>query len=122
MNWQTQIEQELAKASAGLKNGNQGLARVCARRAVALGLEGWIEQRNEEQWPIDAMNRLKKVQREQHFPISVRKAAQRLLTTVTQQVHTPMTIDPIGDARLILTYLSNEPKSAIVEGNGGVDL
>ena len=34
-----QIEQELTKAAKGLHNGNDGLARVCARRAVAIAAQ-----------------------------------------------------------------------------------
>lgn len=108
MSKREQIEQELAKAVAGLKEGNEGLARVCARRAVALGVEAWIERSGEKGWPGDAMNRLRKIQREEKFPQLVREAAQRLLITVTQQAHTPMTTDPIGDARLILIHLSQQ--------------
>ena len=38
------IEQELTAAEAALKAGNDGKARVCARRAVALASEAWLER------------------------------------------------------------------------------
>jgi hypothetical protein len=36
------IEQELAAAEVAWKDGNEGKARVCARRAVALVTEVWL--------------------------------------------------------------------------------
>ena len=106
MNGQESIEQELAKAAVGLKEGNEGLARVCARRAVGIAIEDWIARSGAEGWPADAMNRLKAIQREENLPQKVREAAQRLLTPVTQQTRLPLSTDPIGDARLILVHFT----------------
>lgn len=36
------IEQELAAAEVAWKDGNEGKARVCARRAVSLVTETWL--------------------------------------------------------------------------------
>jgi len=105
MSWQEQIEQELGKAVSGLQEKNDGLARVCARRAVALGVQAWIERSGVRTWPADAMNRLRKIQQEEAFPLVIREAAQRLLTKVTQRDQTPVSTDPIADARLILAHL-----------------
>ena len=76
MSWVEKIEQEFAKATEGLKNGNNGLARVCARRAVALASQHWAEQRNLPAWQGDAMDHLRQIQGEITFPLSVREAAQ----------------------------------------------
>ena len=107
MSWREQIEQELVKASEGLKNGNDGLARVCVRRAVALASQHWAEQRNLPAWQGDAMHQLRQIQGETTFPYSVREAAQRLLTKVTEQAQSPMTTDPITDAHIILEHLNS---------------
>lgn len=106
MNRSEQIEQELTKATKGLQNGNDGLARVCARRALALASQHWAEQRNLPTWKGDAMQLLRQIQEETTFPLPVRAAAQRLLTKVTEQTQLPMTTDPITDARIILDHLN----------------
>lgn len=106
MSWREKIDQEFAKATKGLKNGNDGLARVCARRAVALASQHWAEQHNLPAWQGDGMHQLRQIQGEITFPLSVREAAQRLLTKVTEQAHSPMTTNPITDARIILDYLN----------------
>jgi len=101
-----QIEHELTKAAKGLQDGNDGLARVCARRAVALASQHWAQERNLPTWKGDAMQHLRQIQGENTFPLSVRTAAQRLLTKVTEQTQLPMTTDPITDARIILDHLN----------------
>jgi len=105
MSQHEQIEQELAKAATGLREGNDGLARVCARRAVALGAQAWVKRNRRKLWPQDAMNQLRMIQQEETFPQEIREAAQRLLTKVTQRDQTSVSIDPIADARLILAHL-----------------
>ena len=106
MSWQEQIEQELSKATEGLNSGNDGLARVCARRAVALAAQHQLEQQNLPGWQGDAMHQLRQIQKETTFPLSVREAAQRLLTKVTEQGQLPMTKDPITDASIIIDHLN----------------
>ncbi len=103
-----EITQELAKATEGLHNGNDGLARVCARRAVAIATQHWNEQRDLPAWQGDAMQQLRKIQEHTTFPLPIREAARRLLTKVTEQTHSPMTTDPIADARIILDHLSSD--------------
>ncbi len=106
MPWPEQIAQELAKASKGLEEGNDGLARVCARRTVGLAGQHRVEQQILPAWQGDVMQQLRQIQAETSFPLSVREAAQRLRTKVTEQTTSPMTIDPITDARIILEYLN----------------
>ena len=106
MNRSEQIEQELIKAANGLRTGNDGLARVCARRAVALASQQWAAQQKLANWRGDSMHHLQQIQAEPTFPLPVRAAAQRLLTKVTEQTQLPMTTDPITDARLILDHLN----------------
>jgi len=105
MSWREQIEQELAKAAVGLQEGNEGLARVCARRAVGLGIQEQVQRSGVKAWPADAMNQLRKIQSEESFPLEIRQAAQRLLTKVTQQEQQSVSTDPIADARVILNHL-----------------
>ena len=105
MHWQEQVEQELTKAAEGLQSGNEGMARVCARRAVAVAAQEWAAQHNLPAWQGDTLHQLRKIQEQSTFPLPVREAAQRLITKVTDQTKSPMTTDPIADARVILDHL-----------------
>ena len=101
------IEQELEAAQAAQQNGNDGKARVCARRAVARATEAWLARLPLPRWRGDAMAHLRQIQQDASFPLPIRQAAERLRTSVTRQHAVPFTTDPVADARLIITYLGS---------------
>jgi hypothetical protein len=100
------IEQELAAAEAALRIGNDGKARVCARRAAALASEGWLVRHSVQTTGMDAMAHLRWIQGDESLPPSIRQAAERLTTAVTRRDSAPFTSDPLGDARLIISHLA----------------
>ena len=100
-----QIEKELAMAEAALREANEGKARVCARRAVALAAEASLERFPWPGWRGDAMHHLRQIQQEESFPLPIRQAAERLSTKIAQQDRAPFTSNPIADAKLIIAYL-----------------
>ena len=107
----SQIDQELAAAETAFKNNNAGKARVCARRAVARAHDQGRPVRHDA-WSGDAMAHLRLIQQDASLPLSIREAAERLSTAVTQQHATPFTIDPVSDAKLIIAHLSAGPPVA----------
>jgi hypothetical protein len=101
------IKQELAAAEVARQNSNDGKARVCARRAVALATEAWLARLPLPRWRGDAMEYLRQIQQDASFPLPIRQAAERLSTSVTRQHEAPFTTDPLADARLIIAHLSS---------------
>jgi hypothetical protein len=102
------IEQELAVAEAAWKDANEGRARVCARRAVALATEWWLDRLHARRWSGDAIEHLRRIQQDASFPLLIREAAERLSTAVTKRHVAPFSTDPISDARLIIEHLSGK--------------
>jgi hypothetical protein len=100
------IERELAAAEAAWKAANDGKARVCARRAVALATEAWLERLPVRRWRGDAMEHLRQIQQDTSLPLPIRQAAERLSTAVPKRHAAPFTADPIRDARVIVEYLT----------------
>jgi HEPN domain-containing protein len=100
-----QIERELARAQAALREGNDGMVRVCARRAVGLAAEAWLERVPGKNWRGDALNYLGRISADESFPQDIRRAAERLMTKVTQRATAPFSTDPIADARRIIAHL-----------------
>ncbi|HEY4718435.1 MAG TPA: hypothetical protein VIH14_05420 [Anaerolineales bacterium] len=43
--WRQRVERELARAKAARTKGNEGRARVCARRASGWAVEAYLQQR-----------------------------------------------------------------------------
>jgi hypothetical protein len=105
MNRSEQIEKELAMAEGALRQVNEGKARVCARRAVALAAEASLERFPRPGWRGDAMHKLRQIHKEESFPLPIRQAAERLGTKITQRDTAPFTSNPIADAKLIIAYL-----------------
>ena len=62
MNQREQIDPELAKATKGLQEGNEGLTRTCARRGVTMGAQTRAERNGPPGWPEDAMLQLRRIQ------------------------------------------------------------
>jgi len=100
-----QIERELARAEDALREGNDGMVRVCARRAVGLAAEAWLERVPGKSWRGDALNHLRRISADESFPQDIRRAAERLMTKVTQRATAPFSTDPIADARRIIAHL-----------------
>lgn len=99
------MAQELFAAQQAWHAGNEGKARVCARRAVAVAAEAWSAGRGEPPEPADAMAHLRRIRQQATFPLSVREAAERLITAVTRRHEAPFTADPISDASVIISHL-----------------
>jgi phage shock protein A len=110
MDTAAKIERELAAAEAAWKEANEGKARVCARRAVALATEAWLARLPVPTWRGDTMEHLRRLQQKASFPLPVREAAERLSTAVTRRDSAPFTTDPISDARVIIAYLTVNPE------------
>lgn len=107
----TTIDRELAVAAEAWKGGNEGKARVCARRAVALAADAWLASLAQPLWGGDAVEHLRRIHRHAAFPLSVRQAAERLTTAVTRRHEAPFTSDPISDASLIISHLVADAKN-----------
>ena len=99
------IEQELSTGEAAWKMGNDGRARVCARRAVALADDAWLARHSIQARRMDAMAHLRRIQEDESLPPSIRQAAERLTTSVTRRDAAPFTTDPIADARTMIAHL-----------------
>ncbi|MGH2523812.1 MAG: hypothetical protein ACRDH2_15005, partial [Anaerolineales bacterium] len=62
------IEKELARAQEAREAGNEGQARVCARRAAGLAIRAWYQQRDGPGWGGDAMKQLGRLQADERVP------------------------------------------------------
>src|SRR2546429_5666218 len=89
-----QIERELARAEYALREGNDGMVRVCARRAVGLAAEAWLERVPGKSWRGDALNHLRRISADASFPQAIRGAAERLMAQGTQRTPPPSSAEP----------------------------
>jgi hypothetical protein len=99
-----QIEKEFSTATRALSVGNDGMARVCSRRAAGIAITFWLEQKRDKSWGIDAMNKLQHLGADNSMPDVVREAAMRLTTKVDTRFALPFPADPIADSKIIISH------------------
>jgi hypothetical protein len=99
------IGKELSTARQARTTGNDGMVRVCARRAAGIAVSFWLEQNSRQGWGLDAMSQLKNLQSDESTPRGVRDAAMRLTARITEQFKSTFSTDPIADSETIINNL-----------------
>jgi len=102
------IAKELSTGANAIENGNNGMARVCARRAAGIAISSWVEQQQTITWNGDVMRLLHSVQNELSLPEHVREAAMRLTTKITGQFTSQFSTNPLEDSRIIIHYFMDQ--------------
>jgi hypothetical protein len=99
------VERELARAQQAGMAVNEGMVRVCARRAAGAAIAYWLQFNSRPGWRADAVSRLRHLEADPSFPPQVREAAKRLAARVTEQFTSPYVSDPLMDANVIIRHL-----------------
>lgn len=102
------IESELENAHDQRSLGNEGRARVCARRAAGWALAAFREKQLGVKPHPNAFNLLRWFQGLPDVPTELRMTAARLTTRVTPEYKLPHHEDPLDDARYIVEILLEE--------------
>ena len=102
-----QIEKELSTARDALKVGNDGKARVCARRATGQAITWYLTKFPEKKWGSDAVTQLRFLTNDTSFSQEVRDAAIRLTTKISERFTYPFSTNPIEDAQLIIRWIES---------------
>ncbi len=101
VDFRARIEAELAYARAARKQGKEGRARVCARRAA-----GWaIAAHYPNSLPRGAFSQLRWLENNSEVSEKLRSAAGRLTKQVTEDHELPHSEDPLQDAEFIVAEL-----------------
>lgn len=100
-----EIHDEMTAAYDARHAGNEGMARVCARRAA-----GWaIGRRYHEQLPETATSNayllLTWLKEQDEVADTLRAAADRLTTRITEDHDLPHSEDPLEDAEHLVTVM-----------------
>lgn len=101
-----QIEREFSLAHRALHVGNEGMGRVCSRRAAGQAITWYLTLFRKPGWGTDAMSQLQHLTRDATFPEDVRAAAARLTTKLSDKFILPYTTNPIDDAKIIIAHIT----------------
>ncbi len=99
------IDKELQMAEDSRRKGNEGKARVCARRAAGAAIGYHFERQTGDSAPKSAYTLLHWASDHTGSSMKVHEAARRLTVRVTREHELPHREDPIADAHLIINSL-----------------
>jgi len=103
------IEAEFSDARESRTAGNEGRARVCARRAAGLAIGQYYERCLGKPPPASAYQLLQWFSERVEIPDDLQDAARRLTVRVTPEYELPHFEDPLEDAQFLV--------KAILEGD-----
>ena len=99
MEWQAKIEAELTKAEQARRRGNEGQARVCARRAAGLAAREYLTRQGVPPPSVSAYDLLNVLKKDSRLSIELQQIAAHLTLRVTEEFKLPVDVDLIAEAR-----------------------
>jgi len=97
--WQIKFSKELEQAEAARRAGNEGMARVCARRAAGILIGQYIQENNLPPAGPSAYDRLRYLASQPELGPKVREVAGHCLVRITPEHDLPVEADLIAEVR-----------------------
>jgi HEPN domain-containing protein len=110
--WQSQIESEFDKARQARERGNEGQARVCARRAAGIAVREYLTRKGIRPASTSAYDLLNLIHEDATLNPDLRRIADHLTARVTEEFKLPVDVDLLAEAREFCDALLNtNPKA-----------
>ena len=103
--WESEIQAELEKALQARGRGNEGQARVCARRAAGIAVREYLSRRGIRPPSTSAYDLLHLIQADLHVPVDLKQIADHLTVRVTEEFKLPVDVDLIAEAGIFCDRL-----------------
>lgn len=100
-----EIERELERARRARAQGNEGQARVCARRAAGIAVREYYRRRGQPLVTPSAYDLLQFLTQDEHVDERLRQKAALLTLRVTPQFTLPVEADLIAEAEALIQHL-----------------
>ncbi|MHB0923061.1 MAG: hypothetical protein ACYC3H_03745 [Bellilinea sp.] len=107
---QTALDQELFCSENARLTGNEGKARVCARRAAGIAVRALFNASGETIRDPSAFAVLNHLGQLETTPGHIKEAIARLLTRVAPDYTLPIQADIIADARVLIAWAAEQIK------------
>jgi hypothetical protein len=107
MDPQTQILSEFNRAEEARNKGNEGMARVCARRAAGIAIRDYFTRLGTPSPSTSAYDLLNRLHDDPRLPLELKLAVDHLTVRVTEDFKLPIDADLITEARLLCNWLLN---------------
>jgi HEPN domain-containing protein len=96
--WEAEIQSELEKALQARERGNEGQARVCARRAAGIAVREYLSRRGIRPPSTSAYDLLQLIQTDPQLPVDLKQIADHLTVRVTEEFKLPVEVDLVAEA------------------------
>jgi len=103
--YQANIQTELDKAKQARAKGNEGQARVCARRAAGIAVREYFSQQGKSFRTSSAYDLLHELAYEAGISSELRQSAEYLTLRVNEEFKLPVDVDLIEEARKLCEAL-----------------
>ena len=107
-NWSDLFEQEISHAEQARAGGNEGMARVCARRAAGAVVEEYLNRQGIERQSNSAYDHLRLLAALPGLEAEALEAAGHLLMRLTPEHTLPVEADLLAEARRLRQLLLQE--------------
>ena len=97
--WKSKIQSEFERAEAARTQGNEGQARVCARRAAGIAIREYYSRLGHNVRTPSAYDLLNILMKEPHLHPDLKQAAVYLTLHVNEKFELPVDIDLLEEAR-----------------------
>jgi HEPN domain-containing protein len=99
MDWQTDIAAEFEKAEQARARGNEGQARVCARRAAGIAIREYLTRRGIRPPSVSAYDLLNLLKEDPGLSPGLKRIADHLTLRVTEEFKLPVDADLVAESR-----------------------
>lgn len=101
----TEIQLEFDRAIQARAKGNEGQARVCARRAAGIAIRDYLTRKGIRPPSRSAHDLLNLIKEETPLPPDLKLVADHLTLRVTEDFKLPIEADLVEESRLLCEWL-----------------
>lgn len=103
--WRSEIQLEFERARQARTRGNEGQARVCARRAAGIVAREYFTRRGEILRTPSAYDLLNRLAQDSSISSELRQSAGYLVLRVNEEFKLPIDVDLVAEARKLCDQL-----------------
>ena len=100
-----EIQSEFDQAQKARANGNEGQARVCARRAAGIAIRDYLVRRGIRPPSRSAHDLLTLIKEHAALPSDLKQVADHLTLRVTEEFKLPVDVDLVAEAKALCDKL-----------------
>jgi HEPN domain-containing protein len=97
--WKEKLQKEFERAETARTRGNEGQARVCARRAAGIAIREYYARRGYNVRTPSAYDLLNRLKDEPQLSPDLKQSAEFLTLRVTEEFKLPIDVDLLNEAR-----------------------